>query len=106
MVRTDERDIVGGACRHRARALSYSAGDSCRLRFHRHFVAAAATDRVSVPFARTSPAPLRPMIVPPRANAASEQVRTTFDTFANSTMPVPPATEQLCPLGWVATATE
>src|SRR4051812_48853505 len=68
-------------------------------------VAPAGIATMSAPFDNTNPAPLRPMIVPPRSYACAEQVTTTFATLADMMLPLPPATEQVCPVGCVATVT-
>src|SRR5512137_719722 len=55
--------------------------------------------------ARTSPAPARPLTVPPTREWFAEQFTTTFVTFAPPIMPAPPPTVQTWPVGWVPTVT-
>ena len=67
--------------------------------------ASALTATVSLPLAKTKPLPRSPLIVPPSAKAWFAQVTTTLATLALVIVPVPPATLQVWPAGWVFTLT-
>jgi len=66
-------------------------------------MALAARLIVSPPLASTRPSLARPLMLPPSVKALTLQVTTTSETAAAAIVPLPLATEQVSPVGWVLT---